>query len=56
MTEREKDVMSKSGELGKKAPYRSPHLVVYGDIRELTLTAQKAAAADNAGKDMNMTG
>jgi hypothetical protein len=56
MTEREKDVITKSGEPSKKAPYRSPHLVVYGDIRELTLTAQKAVASDNPGKDMNMTG
>jgi hypothetical protein len=56
MTEKEKDLVTKSGELGKKAPYRSPQLVAYGDIRELTLTAQKSTNADNAGKDMNMTG
>ena len=56
MTEKEKDLVTKSGELDKKTPYRSPQLVVYGDIREITLTTQKAGAADNPGKDMNMTG
>jgi hypothetical protein len=55
MTEKEKDVLTKPGELDKKAPYRSPQLVVYGDIREITLTTQRAGSADNPGQDMNMT-
>jgi len=55
MTEKEKDLVTKSGGLGEKAPYRSPQLIVYGDIREITQTSQKAGMADNPGMDSNMT-
>ena len=56
MTEKEKDVVTKTGELGDKAPYRSPQLVTYGDVRELTLLTQKAPRSDNPGMENNMTG
>ena len=38
-----------------KAPYRSPQLVIYGDIREITQLSQKAPMSDNPGNENNMT-
>lgn len=55
MAEKENHVGSEIEKPNNKAPYRSPKLVIYGDIREITLNTQKAGSADNKGKDMNMT-
>jgi len=56
MVEKEKHVGSNPGKQEDKAPYRAPRLMIYGDIRQMTLTAQRAMSADNPGMDMNMTG
>lgn len=56
MAEKDKHIGCEPGNRGDKVPYSMPRLVVYGDIRELTLTAQKAKNTDNKGQDMNMTG
>jgi hypothetical protein len=56
MTEKDGNAESKIDKHRSKAPYNSPQLVMYGNIREMTLNAQKAPAPDNKGQDMNMTG
>jgi hypothetical protein len=56
MTELENELEKKPGDIEEKAPYHSPKMVVYGNIQEVTLTAQKAMNSDNPGMDMNMTG
>jgi hypothetical protein len=55
MSKKENQVESKTDKNNAKAQYSSPQLVNYGDIRELTLTAQKAVAPDNPGMEENMT-
>ena len=42
---------NKDVETNEKAPYRSPRLVTYGDIRELTLLAPGGKIADNPGEE-----
>ncbi len=39
----------------KKLIYNTPILRIFGNIRELTLTSQKAGSADNPGMETNMT-
>ena len=56
MIKEENQIENKTDKTKDKAPYRSPQLVTYGDIRELTLLAQKAPRSDNPGKENNMTG
>jgi hypothetical protein len=56
MIKKENQTVSKTDKTNGKAPYSSPKLVTYGDIRELTLLAQKAPRADNPGMENNMTG
>ena len=38
----------------KKKPFQTPELIVYGDIREITLAVGKFGAADG-GKGQNKT-
>jgi len=49
MIKKENQVGSKTDKTNVKAPYRSPQFVTYGDIRELTLTADIGGAPDRAG-------
>jgi hypothetical protein len=56
MTENEKKIEKKTDDPNPKTPYTRPQLVVYGDIRDITLTKQKGGAPDNPGQDRTMTG
>jgi hypothetical protein len=56
MIKKEKQMGSEIEKSNDKAPYHSPQLVIYGDIRDITQTAQKAPSADNPGMENNMTG
>lgn len=56
MIEHEKQIEKNTDDPNLKRPYSRPQLVVYGDIREITLTKQKNGAPDNPGKEVNMTG
>jgi hypothetical protein len=56
MTEHEEQTDKNTDDPNLKRPYSRPQLVVYGDIREITLTKQKGRAPDNPGQDMTMTG
>jgi len=55
MVENGKQVVKIDG-FDSKETYRRPQLVVYGDVREITLTKQAAKTTDNPGKEVNMTG
>jgi hypothetical protein len=56
MTEHENRIEKNTDDPNLKRPYSRPQLVVYGDIREITLTKQKGRAPDNPGQDRTMTG
>ena len=56
MTEHEKQIEKNTDEPNLKRPYTRPQLVVYGDIRDITLTKQTDKAPDNPGQEVNMTG
>ena len=56
MTEHEKQIEKNTDDPNPKRPYSRPQLVVYGDIREITLTKQTNRGPDNPGQEMNMTG
>ena len=56
MTENEMPVGMKTDLSNPKIPYSRPQLVVYGDIREITLTKQTSKRSDNPGQENNMTG
>jgi hypothetical protein len=56
MIKKENQTESKTYKANVKTPYSSPQLVTYGDVRELTLTAQKSVRNDNPGQENNMTG
>ena len=55
MVENGKQVVKIDG-CDSREPYRRPQLVVYGDVREITLTKQAAKTTDNPGQEVNMTG
>jgi hypothetical protein len=55
MTDSEKHVEKKTSSSIPKTTYNRPQLVVYGSVREITLTKQKANTSDNPGNDNNMT-
>jgi hypothetical protein len=57
MIKKENQVGRKTDETNDKEPYRSPQLVIYGDIHELTQNAANGAS-DNArdSSDGNKTG
>lgn len=56
MIKKENQVGSKTDKTNVKAPYRSPHLETYGDIRELTRTAKGANPDTTPDKADNKTG
>jgi hypothetical protein len=56
MSENEKQVENNTDDPNLKRPYSRPQLVVYGDIRDITLTKQKGGAPDNPGQERTMTG
>ena len=56
MIKKENQVGSKTDKTNVKAPYRSPQLVTYGDIRELTLNAKKGVKDNPRADDGNMSG
>ena len=58
MTENEKQI-EKTDDLNLKTPYSRPQLVVYGDIKEITLARSamaKRVIMQGAGSNLNMTG
>ena len=57
MTEYEKQ-MENTDDPNHRAPYSHPQLVVYGDIREITLARERGEERDNPGpgSNYNMTG
>jgi hypothetical protein len=57
MTENEKHIENNTEDPKPKTSYNSPQLVVYGDIREITLASKLGEAMDNAkpGQNLNMT-
>ncbi len=55
MVKKEKPATIQPGQPHKKAAYRAPQIVVYGNIQTLTLTKQKANTSDNPGQEVNMT-
>jgi hypothetical protein len=48
MNKEENSLENKTAKTNEKAPYRSPRLVTYGDIRELTLNISGTMGQDNA--------
>jgi hypothetical protein len=56
MIKKENQVGSKTEQTNVKAPYSSPQLVTYGDIRELTLTAAQGANDNPDGRSDSKTG
>ena len=56
MIKKENQVGSKTDKTNVKAPYRSPHLVTYGDIRELTRTARGEKLDTTLERADNKTG
>jgi hypothetical protein len=56
MTENENQTEKNIDNPDLKRTYSRPQLVVYGDIREITLTKQKGGAPDNPGQERTMTG
>jgi len=56
MIKKENQVGSKTDKTNVKAPYRSPQLVTYGDIRELTLNAKKGNPDNSRDGDNNQSG
>lgn len=50
MTKNEKQIEN------PKTPYSRPQLIVYGDIREITLTNKEGKAPDKPGQQQYRTG
>lgn len=56
MIKKENQVGSKTDKTNVKAPYRSPQLVTYGDIRELTLNARTGVKDNSRADNDNKSG